>query len=64
MYKLKKEIKFEGTQKKIAEEIGISEAYFSKILNRKKKCSKLVAYCITKRIDNDKEILDYFERVD
>lgn len=57
-------LKLSKTQKSLAEEIGISESYLSKILNRKKECSKLVAYAITKRIDCNKEILDLFERVD
>ena len=38
MSKLKDvEIKIEGLQKELAQKIGISECYLSKILNRKKK---------------------------
>ena len=68
MYILKKgkleNLGFSTTQKKMAEDIGISESYFSKILNSKRKCSKVLAYAITKRLNNDKEIEDFFERVD
>lgn len=68
MYIFKKEklenLGFSTTQKKMAEDIGISEGYFSKILNSKRKCSKVLAYAITKRLNNDKEIEDFFERVD
>ena len=68
MYILKKEklenLGFSTTQKKMAEDIGISEGYFSKILNSKRKCSKILAYAITKRLDANKEISDFFERVD
>lgn len=66
MYILKKEVQlsFNGLeQKKIAEKIGIAQETLSRILNRKQKCSKLIAYCITKLNDENAEILDYFEYV-
>ena len=63
MYLLKDvEIKFEGLQKELAHKIGISECYLSKILNRKKKCSQLVAYAFVKALAPEKEIEDFFER--
>lgn len=55
---------FSATQKQMADDIGISESYFSKVLNNKRKCSKLAAYAITKRLNKEKEIEDFFERVD
>lgn len=47
---------------KISQIIGVTRQYLSEI-KRGKPCSKLVAYCITKFIDNNKEIEDFFERV-
>ena len=68
MYIFKKEtienVGFSKTQKMMAEIIGVSEGYFSKILNSKRKCSKTLAYSITKTFDKNKEINDFFERVD
>lgn len=43
----------------IAEEVGISLTYLSNILNGKTDCKKVVAYCITKMVDSEKEV-DYF----
>lgn len=51
-------------QKLFAEEVGISEETLSRILSGKQKCSKVTAYSITKHYNNDKEIEEYFERVD
>lgn len=50
------------TQKESSEEIGISEETFSRILNRKRKCSKVTAYAITKFFDKESDIEDYFEK--
>ena len=36
------------TRKESAEIIGITEETFSRILNRKRKCSRVTAYAITK----------------
>lgn len=66
MYVLKKEVQlsFNGHgQKEVAEKIGIAPETLSRILNKKQKCSKLIAYCITKLNDENAEILDYFEYV-
>lgn len=67
MYKFKEEIlinsEFPNTQKKMAEIIGISESYFSKILNGRRFCSKVLAYSITKILNPNKEIEDFFERI-
>ena len=50
------------TQKEASEEIGISEETFSRILNRKRECSKVTAYAITKFFDSEAGIEDYFEK--
>lgn len=42
--------------------IGISREYLTDIVNGKKTCTKVVAYCITKYLNEDAEIEDYFER--
>lgn len=47
----------------LAKEIGISLTYLSLILHRKQKIEKRLAYFITKTIDSEKEIEDFFERV-
>ena len=64
MYKFKKD-KYEEVMSKykmkgIAEKIGITQVYLSLILNNKNDCKKTVAYCITKAIDSNAEINDYF----
>lgn len=46
----------------LADEIGISLAYLSRILNSRKDCKKVVAYCITKLVDNEKEVDYFFEK--
>lgn len=48
---------------KASTEIGISFANFSRILNRRMACRKVVAYCIVKYIDSEAEIQDFFEKV-
>lgn len=67
MFVVKEDIKidFNGQeQKTIAEKIGIAQETLSRILNKKQKCSKLIAYCITKLNNENAEILEYFEYVD
>ena len=68
MYIFKKEtlenVGFSKTQKMMAEIIGVSEGYFSKILNSKRKWSKVLAYAITKTLNEKSEISDFFERID
>ena len=65
MYKIKEVGLLEEYNKvKVAEQIGLHPDTLRKILNGKVVCSKLVAYCITKFINSDAEINDYFERVE
>lgn len=42
--------------------IGVSREYLTQILNGRIACSKLVAYCISKYLGENKEIEDYFVR--
>ena len=50
-------------QKKVADAVGINPATLCRIIARKQKCSKIMAYCIVKTIHNLAEIEDYFTRV-
>jgi len=58
-----KDLDLKINKSKASKIIGCERSYLSLILNRKRSCSKMLAYCITKYIDAEKEILDYFERV-
>ena len=51
-------------QTEAGKEIGLSRQWICRICNRKEKVRKLVAYTITKYIDNKAEIEDFFERVE
>lgn len=62
MYILKKDLKI-NNQRLFAKEIGINECTLSRILNKKQKVSKLLAYCITKNIDENSDIDSYFKKV-
>ena len=63
MYKIKKEIVLKLNKTKASEEIGITRPHLTNVLNGKKYCSKILAYCITKYLNKEAEIADYFERV-
>jgi len=45
-----------------AEKIGIHPDTLRRIVNGKQECSKLTAYCITKYINSNAEIEDFFEK--
>ena len=47
---------------KVAEYIGIAVPTMIRIVNGKQDCSRLVAYAITKTLNQDAEIEDYFYR--
>lgn len=64
MYIFKTEIPIKINQSKACKIIGIAQPTLSNILNRKVTCRKVVAYCITKYINENAEIEDYFERVE
>lgn len=63
MYKVKDNITFGINKTKASEEIGISRVYLTDILNGKKECSKIVAFCITKYLDKQAEIESFFDRI-
>ena len=60
MYRFRSDIEVRINKTKASEIIGIDRSYLTQITNRKTKCSKVVAYCITKYLDQNAEILDYF----
>lgn len=47
-------------KKKASEVIGISRQYLTNIVNGKISCTKVVAFCITKYLDKNAEIEDFF----
>lgn len=46
----------------MAEEIGLHPDTIRKTINGQFACSKTIAYCITKFIDKEAEISDYFKK--
>ena len=42
--------------------VGLNPDTLRRIINGKQECSKLVAYCITKFLNNEAEIDEYFIR--
>lgn len=63
MYLFKENMNIKINQTKASEVIGLVQPTLSKILNRKVACRKTTAYCITKYLDENAEIEQYFERV-
>lgn len=59
----KMNIKTKFKQTHICQTVGLTNTALSNILNRKVACRKVVAYSITKYLDEDAEIEDYFEPV-
>lgn len=47
----------------MAKVVGLNPDTLRKIINGKKACSKLTAYCITKFLNSEAEIIDYFNRI-
>lgn len=66
MYSFKQEIASEIKAKykarNIAKTVGITEGYISQIFQKGKTCSKKTAYAITKAINSEAEIEEYFIR--
>ena len=60
MFRFIKKVKINKTL--ASERIGITRVYLTNILNGKQTCSKVVAYCITKYLDKNAEIEEYFMR--
>lgn len=63
MYILREDVGVKINQTIASEIIGLSQPTLSNILNRKVACRKVTAYCITKYIDDEAQIEDYFEKV-
>lgn len=62
MYLFKSGIEIEINKTEASEIIGISRVHLSNILNGKVVCSKTTAYCITKFLNSDADIEDYFDK--
>ena len=62
MYTLKENVNVKMNQTIASEVIGLSQPTLSNILNRKVACRKVVAFCITKYIDDNAKIEDYFDK--
>lgn len=62
MYVFKQDIDIKINQTIASEVIGLAQPTLSKILNGKVACRKVVAFCITKYIDEDAEIEKYFDK--
>ena len=60
MYRFRNDVVYKVNQTKASKIIGITQPTLSNILNRKVLCRKVVAYCITKFINQNAEIEDYF----
>lgn len=63
MYKFRQDVTYNINQTKASKIIGLTQPCLSNILNGKVACRKVVAYCITKYLDENKEIEDYFIRI-
>lgn len=48
----------------VAKEIGINYDTLSKMIKQDKSCIKLTAYAITKFLNSEKEIEDFFDRTE
>ena len=63
MYIFKQDVDYKINQTIASEVIGITQPCLSNILNGKVSGRKVVAYCITKYLDEDAEIEDYFDKI-
>lgn len=63
MYIFKENVDVKINQTIAGEVIGLTQPTLSNILNRKVACRKVVAFCITKYIDENAKIEDYFEKI-
>ena len=61
MYMFKENVNYTINQTIASKVIGITQPTLSNILTRKVACRKVTAYCITKYLDENAEIEDYFE---
>lgn len=64
MWKFKdKDLAINYNKTQVAKIIGLNADTLRRVINGKQVCSKLVAYCITKFLNSDAEIEDYFELI-
>ena len=63
MYRFKENIEIEINKTKASKVIGITRQHLTNILNKRVACTKVIAYCITKYLNEDAEINDYFTRL-
>ena len=63
MYLIKDCIAIKINKTVASKEIGVSREYLTDVLNGKKFCSKILAFCITKYINPNAEINDIFYNV-
>lgn len=63
MYFFKENVDVKINQTIAGEVIGLTQPTLSNILNRKVACRKVVAFCITKYIDENAKIEDYFKKI-
>ena len=57
-----KEVAKTYNKTQMAKVVGLNADTLRRIINGKQECSKLVAYCITKFLNSEAEIEDYFIR--
>ena len=57
-----KEVAKTYNKEQMANVIGLSPDTVRRVINGKQECSKLVAYCITKFLNYEAEIEEYFIR--
>ena len=55
-----KEVAKTYNKEQMAKVIGLNPDTLRRVINGKQECSKLVAYCITKFLNYEAEIEDYF----
>ena len=55
-----KEVAKTYNKEQMAKVIGLNPDTLRRVINGKQECSKLVAYCITKFLNYETEIEDYF----
>ena len=55
-----KEVAKTYNKEQMAKVIGLNPDTLRRVINGKQECSKLVAYCITKFLNSESEIEEYF----
>lgn len=64
MYYFRQDVGYKINQTIASKVIGITQPVLSNILNGKVACRKVTAFSITKYLDSEAEIEDYFVRKD